>query len=1491
MDETARHFNPSPMQSANWISRVLFWWLNPLMKKGHKKELSEEDLFSVVPQDSADHLSVGLEREWQRELQKEKDSGGTHKPSLLKALARLFGLRYLLLGLIVLTEESVRVVQPLLLGGLIEYFTASSTMTTKQAYLYALGVSLATLLMAFTHAYYFFAVARIGMQMRVACSSLMFKKAVWLNNSGMSQTTTGHIVNLMSNDVSRFDKGAMFLHFLVIGPLQAIVVLVILWIKLGPSVVGGFVVVLLLIPVQGIMGKMFSKLRHKTALHTDERVKVMNEIISGMRVIKMYCWEKHFGELVEKIRRSELKYVWAKKRINAFTSSVWLFAHRVLSYAVVVMHVCLGGTVRAAPLYIALSFMFLLAYNGVGCVFEGVSRFSEFCVASARVQKFLLLAEKHRQESVVCSHHRPAPDDCMVVIDNLSAKWNPEVEQNTLDQISATVKAGQLLAVIGPVGAGKSSLLMALLGELQASAGSVSVKGKVAYVSQQAWVFSGSLRQNILFGSVYEKGRFDKAVWASALRKDLEIMPQGDSTLIGDRGVSLSGGQRARVSLARALYSNADVYLLDDPLSAVDAAVGHHIFQKCIQGALRNKPRILVTHQLQYLTSADSILILKEGRAVGMGTYDELSKSGIDFTELLKTSEEEEGAGEPPPQLLSPVEATPLYAGCGSQMSLVSEATDFEPDPVQLPDEEERQTGSVNLRVYRDYFAAGTGVLGFLLLLLFLLAAQASYVLSDWWLSRWCTAEEDRLGAIQVHQHLLSQGYNRTDVVIPVVDEAHQVLVYSVIIVSVFVFGIVRALLFFRIVVNASQQLHNRMFASVVRCPIGFFDTNPVGRILNRFAKDVDNMDDILPVNFFDFLQCFLLIVGIVLVVSVANVWVFLPTAPLLVLFFYIRSYYLATSRSIKRLEGTCRSPVYSYLSASLQGVQTIRAFRMAERCEEEFRGHQDDHTRAWLLFMACSRWLSVRLDLLCALFVTCVTFLAVFAADSLDAGTVGLSVTYAMTLMGMFQWGVRQSAEVENQMVSVERVLEYSRLPSEASLESSGKDVPPPDWPQRGSVRADNLCLQYSPEGPLVLKNISFCIDAREKVGIVGRTGAGKSSLITALFRLVEPSGVLTIDRVDVRDLGLHDLRKCISIIPQDPVLFTGSLRRNLDPFVRHSDHQLWKVLAEVQLKSVVEDLPSGLETSVSEGGVNFSVGQRQLICLARAILRQNRILVIDEATANVDPKTDEMIQQTIHDKFRDCTVLTIAHRLHTIMESDRVLVLSEGRIVEFDAPHRLLQDTSGMFHSMVRQTGKAEAENLASIAAHAYSSRLPKTDSGSSGFESSVEGQACKGYGHTLPDAADIEERNSAERAGERAGVSGERTSVSGERTGVSGERTGVSGESTGVTGERTGVTGERTGVTGVMTGVTGERTGVSGERTGVSGERTGMPIILSSLYDMNLVAPMAVAESFHSLLGCESEDEDGGGGYGNNKIRDHNRDRSSRRLQQDSEDDIAV
>ncbi|TNM94227.1 hypothetical protein fugu_002403 [Takifugu bimaculatus] len=570
--------------------------------------------------------------------------------------------------------------------------------------------------------------------------------------------------------------------------------------------------------------------------------------------------------------------------------------------------------------------------------------------------------------------------------------------------------------------------------------------------------------------------------------------------------------------------------------------------------------------------------------------------------------------------------------------------------------EETRVEGNVSLLIYYKYFTAGCNTL--VLMLILLLSVIAEFNLT-FYLS-----------------------------------------IYSGLTAAAVVFGYTRCFLIFHKLVRSAQHLHDSMFHAIIRTSVHFFDVNPIGRILNRFSKDIGLMDSKLPITFVDFYQLFLQNVGVVAVAASIIPVMLVPILPLLLFFLYLRRFYLSTSRDVKRLEATTRSPIFSHLSSSLQGLWTIRAFGAQERQKHAFDAHQDLHSEAWFLFLMTSRWFAFRLDSICSVFITLASFGCILFRNGLEAGEVGLVLTYAVTLVGNLQWTMRQSAEVENMMTSVERVVEYTEVKSEASWNS--QQEPPPDWPNKGQVTFSHVNMSYSPNGPLVLKDISFTLQPSEKVGVVGRTGAGKSSLVSALFRLVEPEGSIFIDGVQTSKIGLHQLRQKMSIIPQDPVLFTDTLRKNLDPFNKHNNEDLWNALEEVQLRSVVEDLPGKLETVLAESGSNFSVGQRQLVCLARALLRKNRILIIDEATANVDPRTDELIQKTIRDKFRECTVLTIAHRLNTIIDSDRILVLDNGSIQEFDRPLSLLQ-IDGALNKIVQQLGPAEAAALLEAAKQA--------------------------------------------------------------------------------------------------------------------------------------------------------------------------------------------
>uniref|UniRef100_A0A8C7QZZ1 Multidrug resistance-associated protein 4 n=2 Tax=Oncorhynchus mykiss TaxID=8022 RepID=A0A8C7QZZ1_ONCMY len=1294
MEQLKKDVKCNPSTTANFFSRMFFCWVTPLFSIGNKRRLEEDDMYQVLPDDASQGLGEELQRYWDKEVRMAAKE--LRMPKLTKAIVKCYGKPYAVLGIFSFTVEVVKVIQPVFLGKLIQYFEKydpDNMDALYEAFGYAAGISLSTVALTVLQIHYYYHVLRTGMKIRVAMCHMIYNKALCLSSAAMGRTTTGQIVNLLSNDVNRFDEVTTNLHYLWIAPLQAVVVISLLWYEIGPSCLAGVAVLLFLMPLQTMFGKLFGSLRSKTAVLTDSRIRTMNEVVSGIRIIKMYAWEKPFSALVNEVRREEISKIMSSSYLRGLNMVSFFAASKIIVFITFAVYVLLGNTISASRVFVAVSLYGVIKITVTLFFPQAIEKVFETIISIRRIKNFLLLDEIERPNIRFTLEEKK---DASVEIKDLICYWDKCLDAPSLQNLSLTVKSEQLVAVIGPVGSGKSSLLSAILGELPHDKGVLRVKGQLTYASQQPWVFPGTIRSNILFGKELHPQKYEKVLRACALKRDMELLPDGDLTLIGDRGATLSGGQKARVNLARAVYQDADIYLLDDPLSAVDAEVGRHLFEQCICGILKNKPRILVTHQLQYLQAANQILVLKEGHVVARGTYSELQHSGVDFTSLLKRDEEEEPQTNNNHSVVKHAFSQNSISSHTSSMHSVKDGAEQLPEElVQTVAEESRSEGNIGASLYFKYLNAGASILVMLGTVLLSLIAEVAYVLQDWWLAYWAGEQEK----LNINSTMIVQnGLNITQEL----DLRFYMGIYAGLTLASVIFGFARSLVMFNVLVKAAQSLHNRMFISLLRTPVRFFDINPIGRILNRFSKDIGQLDSMLPITFVDFSQLILQNIGVVAVAAAVMPWILIPVVPLLIIFLFLRRYFLQTSRDVKRLESTTRSPVFSHLSSSLQGLWTIRAFRAEERFQNTFDTYQDLHTESWFLFLVTSRWFALRLDGICAAFVTVTAFGCLFLRDGLEAGAVGLVLSYAVTLLGNFQWTIRQSAEMENMMTSVERVVEYTELESEAPWET--QKHPPPEWPSQGLITFDRVSFSYSSKGPVVLKDMKAMFRPKEKVGIVGRTGAGKSSLVSALFRLAEPEGRIYIDGVLTSEIGLHDLRQKMSIIPQDPVLFTGTMRKNLDPFSQHTDEDLWNALQEVQLKSVVEELPNKMETVLAESGSNFSVGQRQLVCLARAVLRKNRILIIDEATANVDPRTDELIQKTIRDKFRECTVLTIAHRLNTIIDSDRILVLGAGMIQEFDEPYVLLQNQESALYRTVQQMGKAEAASLLESAKQAY-------------------------------------------------------------------------------------------------------------------------------------------------------------------------------------------
>ncbi|XP_054158572.1 ATP-binding cassette sub-family C member 4-like [Oppia nitens] len=1212
----------------------------------------------------------------------------------------------------IIQQLIIRISVPIMLGQVVRYFQGDPQITRQWAVWVGVGIVLMSLIdrVVINHLAFLYTL-RMGMRMRVATSALIYRKTMKLSRSSLAQTTVGQILNILSNDVNRFDEFSQFSHSIIIAPLQSAIIGYILWKQLGWPCLASMAVIILFIPFQLILGSMFRQIRLRTSVLTDQRLLVMNEIISGMRVIKMYTWELAFGQLVSDIRKSEVKRIRNSNLLKGINILAYILLPRIIVYPCLVMYVLMmnnDNRLTADKVFVTVCYVNIMRQLLGKGLPTFISSTNELVVVIRRLEEFLALKEikynlsKNKIQELkvlsnISNNNNNNFDEKGVYIDNMTARWTNEIIKPTLNNISVCVKPGQLLAVIGSVGSGKSSLLMSVLNEMTVDSGSLRVSGRVSYAPQESWAFIASVRDNILFGSEYDEHRYQQVVNVCALDRDFQLFPFGDRTLVGEKGVLLSGGQKSRISLARAIYRQADIYLLDDPLSAVDTQVVKHIFQNCIIDYLKDKTRILVTHQIQFLQVVDKILVLDNGgQCIALGSsYDEISKqlNNINLMSYqqnneytINTNGVTDGCQQNMDQksLSTKVMASNSHPIQDIMHTNVSNdlSTKLTDKPVVLVKPETKMIGSIDSMVYWAYVRAGARPLLMSTMILMIVLSQLIFQGIDYWLSYWTSN-------------------NQNDD-----NQSRNIIIYSSLIVGLCVTSLLATISFYMMSMRSSISLHNRIFTKLLRAPIDLFECSPAGRILNRFSKDIGIIDEQLPSAAFEFIINLVLTIGNLVINAIVNWFLVFPAIVLILMVFMCRYFYIKAGRDIKRLDGLSRSPIYSHVSNTLAGLSTIRSLDSVDMFDKQFEIHMNDNTATYFLFICTSRAFGVLMDGICIVYIAAVLAVVMSLSDSLTGGNAGLVLSSSLTLIGTTHYSVKCCTDFEAHMTAVERVLEYSRIKPEADLRSAPDRKPSTGWPQSGCIEFRKISLQYAESPVPVLNEITVAVKGGEKIGIIGRTGAGKSSIISALFRLTEPtSGQILIDGIDIQSIGLHDLRRKISIIPQEPILFTGSVRKNLDPFDEHPDYRLWSALDEVQLRDAVNQLPDMLDGMVSEGGSNFSVGQRQLICLARAILRNNRILVLDEATANVDHQTDALIQRTIRDKFCNCTVITIAHRLNTIIDSDKVLVLDEGKVIEYGIPYILLKSGNSLFARLVSQTGNRMANRLRQMAKHYYS------------------------------------------------------------------------------------------------------------------------------------------------------------------------------------------
>ncbi|KAL0491571.1 ATP-binding cassette, subfamily C [Acrasis kona] len=1282
-----KHKKVIPEVTANFLSRITFWWFNPLVVQGYKKVLEMNDLYNLREEDRAKNVGKMFEHYWVEELKKKN-------PSLLLAIHRAFGTRCYLAGIIKVMYDVIQLVSPIFLRLLIQ-FVSDPTIDTYYGYAYVFGLTALNLVGLLMIHQFFLIVTRQGMNITTGLRHVIYSKSLRISSRAKQSMNTGDIINVMSIDslkVGDILKLVTYLHLLWSGVFQIIVCLAFLFQLVGVSTLAGLGVVLISIPSQAVVARLVERSRRIMLKYSGERIKIINELLQGIRLIKFYAWENSFIQRAANARSLEMGQIKKTMIIQTINSCIMTLAPLFVSLGTFALFAGLGNPLDASIIFPALSYfsklrLFLLFNPLIDLLQLPMTSFpsivalvAESRVSTSRISNFLQADQTNDRETF---------DDLRepVVIKDASFSWgvakpeatstndniNTNVVVDNLRNINFKAERASLTCIVGLVGAGKSTLLSAIIGEISQTSGTTRISTRsVAYCAQQPWIQNKSVKENITFGLPYNDNKYKIAIECCCLERDLEMLPAGDQTEIGEKGINLSGGQRQRISLARAVYCDADTYLFDDVLSAVDAHVGKTIFDECINGVLKDKTRILVTHQWQYLKYSDHVVVVKNGEISESGTFSHVT-SGGEFSEMMKQFSVHHDQDDE-------MKSSKQESSAKEQLKKGQQG--------QLIVDEERTSGNVKWNIYSSYIRYAGGYFWVVLILVGFIFTQFMIMINSWWLAYW------------------SQDSIRPD---PGV--LFYIGVYMVIGLGAAFIQFIREVLFSLVGLWASFNLHQTALKKVIYSPTRFFDTTPVGRIINRFSKDIESIDSSLIGALKNFLSCFTQVLGTCVLLCVVNPFFLIPLAPILFVYFMIQQYYRHSSRELKRLASIANSPLFSHFGETLSGVSTIRAYNEQIRFQKENCTRIDMSNKALYCQLISVRWLGVRLEFVGRFIIFFAAIFAVVGRSSLNAGIAGLILTYALQITGVFNWAVRSVTETESNMNAVERVLYYcDEIHQEAAPVVPNKR-PSEDWPLRGDITFENVGLRYRSDLDPVLVNFSAQIFASEKIGVVGRTGAGKSTLMTALFRLVElDTGSITIDGIDTAQIGLYDLRSKLSIIPQDPVLFSGTVRFNLDPEQVYNDEQIWQALERAHMKNIVVKLPNGLEDLVTEYGENFSVGQRQLFCLARAILRHTRVLVLDEATASVDVETDALIQQTIRQEFADRTVLTIAHRLNTIIDCDRIMVLEKGELAEFDTPKALLNKHDSMFYGLVSQTGKANAKYLKKIANGeiSYSSEL---------------------------------------------------------------------------------------------------------------------------------------------------------------------------------------
>lgn len=1235
----------SLFSKAGLFSTLSFWWLSPLMKNGKEKILVDKDIPPLRKEDCAETCYSSFLEQFNMQNQ---------NPSILRALVLNQWKGIFVSGVFALIKILTLSCGPLLLNAFLKVAEGDEGFK-YEGYVLALSLFVAKCLESISQRQWYFCSRIVGLRVRSLLSAAIYQKQMRLSNAAKSIHSSGQIMNYDTVDAYRIGEFPYWFHQTWTTSLQLCIALGILIHAVGLATIAAVCVILLTVVCNVPLAKLQHTFQSKLMMAQDARLKATSEALVNMKVLKLYAWETHFKEVIEKLRIEECKWLWAVQLQRSYNGYLFWTSPVLVSVATFGACYFLGISLSASNVFTFVATLRLLQ-DPIRAIPDVIGVVIQANVALIRIRNFL--EEPELQNRTVREKCNTEELKNSIYIKSSSFSWEGHQSRPTLRNIDLEVKLGDKVAICGEVGSGKSTLLDAILGEVPHVKGTIQVHGKIAYVSQTAWIQTGTIQENILFGSCFDRHRYQETLEKCSLLKDLELLPYGDLTEIGERGVNLSGGQKQRIQLARALYQKADIYLLDDPFSAVDAHTATNLFTEYVLEALSGKTVLVVTHQVDFLPAFDSVLLMSDGEILQAATYHHLLASSKTFQVLVSAHKETAGS-----ERLSNVVSPKIIAIPIREMKTYTPkkhlATSFEYKMIKT---EEREKGDAGLKPYLQYLNNNKGYLYFSIACLAHLTFAIGQILQNSWMA--------------------------ASVQNPLVSELRLIIVYLIIGVVSALFLLLRYLFMVALGMQSSISLFSQLLSSLFLAPMTFYDSTPMGRILSRVSSDLSITDLDVPISISLTVGSTIntyAILGVLAVVTWPVLFVSIPVVSLTIM---LQRYYFHSAKELMRINGTTKSMLANHLAESIAGATTVRAFKKEERFFAQNFNLINANASPFFHTFAANEWLILRLEILSAIVISSSALaMVLLPTGTFSAGLIGMAFSYGLSLNFSMVNSIQNQCTLANYIISVERLTQYMHIPSEAPP-IIDKNRPTASWPSVGRVEIRDLKIRYRPETPFILSGISCTFEGGHKIGIVGRTGCGKTTLISALFRLVEPAeGKIVIDGLDISTIGLHDLRSCIGIIPQDPTLFHGTVRYNLDPLSRHTDLEIWEVLKKCQLEEAVKDKENGFYASVVENGSNWSMGQQQLFCLGRVLLRRSRILVLDEATASIDNATDFILQRTIRTEFKDCTVITVAHRIPTVMDSTMVLSISDGRLMEYDEPVKLMNREGSLFGQLVKE------------------------------------------------------------------------------------------------------------------------------------------------------------------------------------------------------------